>query len=184
MFAQRSFHESDQSAFFLGNPFRQASRGHHRYPGFQLLAVKRLVMGILPQVCSVKRALPQECGSPYDPEKAACCEFTIDTVDTVDGLDPGTYYFAATAYDKDGNESAKSEELEHTFSNEKPIPPPTGSLKVTITPSAAVSAGAQWRVVGGINWRIVAIRSLVFRLAVISWNSKRYLAGPSRAIRP
>jgi hypothetical protein len=35
--------------------------------------------------------------------------------------DGGTYYFAATAYDEDDNESAYSEELVHTFSNGKPI---------------------------------------------------------------
>ncbi len=40
---------------------------------------------------------------------------------TVTGLDDGgTYYFAATAYDEDYNESAYSEELVHTFSNAKP----------------------------------------------------------------
>jgi hypothetical protein len=48
------------------------------------------------------------CGSPYDPfETDKCCEYTVDTVDTVDGLDPGTYYLTATAYDEDGNESAQ-----------------------------------------------------------------------------
>ena len=40
----------------------------------------------------------------------------------VTGLDDGgTYYFAATAYDEDDNESAYSEELIHTFSYSKPI---------------------------------------------------------------
>jgi hypothetical protein len=46
----------------------------------------------------------------YDPFKTECCEFTIT------GFTPGeTYYFAATAHDVDGNESAYSEELSHTF---------------------------------------------------------------------
>ena len=47
------------------------------------------------------------------------------TEHTVKDLDDGgTYYFAATAYDRDGNESAYSEELVQTFSYDKPIPPP------------------------------------------------------------
>jgi hypothetical protein len=47
---------------------------------------------------------------------------------TLTGFDEGsTYYFAATAYDEDGNESAYSEELVHTFSNGKPKPPPEDS---------------------------------------------------------
>ena len=161
---------------------------------------------------------------------------------TLTGFDDGgTYYFAATAYDEDDNESAYSEELVHTFSNGKPInsnpttpsipggpssgyiqssynfstaasdpdgdalqyrfdwgdgvisswgaasqshswsssgdfcvkarakdskgalsgwsdcksitiTQKTGSLKVSLSPSAAVSAGAQWRVDGG-SWR-------------------------------
>lgn len=51
------------------------------------------------------------CPEPYDPFKAGCCEITIT------GFDPGeTYYFAATAYDDEDNESAYSEELSHTFS--------------------------------------------------------------------
>jgi len=44
---------------------------------------------------------------------------------TLTGFDDGgTYYFAATAYDEDDNESAYSEELIHTFSSGKPKPPP------------------------------------------------------------
>ena len=46
-------------------------------------------------------------------------EYTV--VDLDDG---GTYYFAATAYDRDGNESAYSAELVHTCSYGKPKPPP------------------------------------------------------------
>lgn len=48
---------------------------------------------------------------------------------TITGFVNGkTYYFAATAYDEDNNESAFSEELVHTFdgvpvSDEKPNPP-------------------------------------------------------------
>jgi hypothetical protein len=111
----------------------------------------------------------------------------------------------------------------------------TGSVKVTIAPSGALSAGAQWRVDGGgwhnsgylqsglsvgshtvefktvsgwtkpgnktvtINYNqttsasgtymaaigvIAAIRSPAFQSAAIRWSSKRYPAGPSRAIRP
>jgi len=55
------------------------------------------------------------CGSPYDPFKTECCEYTLP-------LDPGTYYLAATAYDTDGNESAHSEELVHTITeNSAPV---------------------------------------------------------------
>ena len=44
---------------------------------------------------------------------------------TVMDLDEGsTYYFAATAYDQDGNESEYSAELAHTCSYGKPMPPP------------------------------------------------------------
>jgi hypothetical protein len=46
-------------------------------------------------------------------------EYTVKDLD-----DGGTYYFAATAYDQDGNESAYSAELVHTFSYGKPKPPP------------------------------------------------------------
>lgn len=50
---------------------------------------------------------------------------------TVTGLNHGgTYYFAATAYDRDGNESAYSEELVHTFSYGKPEPPPPTQLMI------------------------------------------------------
>lgn len=48
------------------------------------------------------------CVAPYDPFKTECCEFTVKN------LEMGKiYYFAATAYDKDENESAYSEELTH-----------------------------------------------------------------------
>ena len=47
------------------------------------------------------------------------------TEHTVAGLDDGgRYYFAATAYDQNGNESAYSTELVHTCSYGKPKPPP------------------------------------------------------------
>lgn len=50
------------------------------------------------------------CPEPYDPFKVECCEVTLT------GFTPGeTYYFAATAYDNDKNESAYSAELYHTF---------------------------------------------------------------------
>lgn len=49
-------------------------------------------------------------------------EYTV--VDLDDG---GTYYLAATAYDRDGNESDYSEELVHTCRNPKPISPPEDS---------------------------------------------------------
>jgi len=48
--------------------------------------------------------------TPYDPFKVECCEITLT------GFTAGeTYYFAATAYDDDENESGYSEELNHTF---------------------------------------------------------------------
>ena len=46
-------------------------------------------------------------------------EYTVKDLD-----DGGTYYFAATAYDRDGNESVYSAELVHTFSYGKPKAPP------------------------------------------------------------
>ena len=50
----------------------------------------------------------EECVDPYDPSKKECCEFTVKN------LEYGkTYYFAATAFDEDENESAYSEELTH-----------------------------------------------------------------------
>ncbi len=50
---------------------------------------------------------------------------------TVTGLDDGgTYYFAATAYDLDGNESAYSEELVHTFGYGQQEPPPPTQLMI------------------------------------------------------
>jgi hypothetical protein len=52
------------------------------------------------------------CPEPYDPFKLECCEVTLT------GFEKGkTYYFAATAYDEEDppNESAYSEELDHTF---------------------------------------------------------------------
>jgi len=49
----------------------------------------------------------------------------------LDGFANGkTYYFAATAYDEDNNESAYSEELTHTFSiKEKSLNKPSGYIK-------------------------------------------------------
>ena len=52
-------------------------------------------------------------------------EFTVTGLD-----DSGTYYFAATAYDRDGNESAYSEELVHTFGYGQPEPPPPTQLMI------------------------------------------------------
>ena len=58
----------------------------------------------------VKDQPPVNCPTPYDPFNINCCEITLTD------LTPGqTYYFAGTAYDKDGNESAYSIELVHTF---------------------------------------------------------------------
>lgn len=58
-----------------------------------------------------------EACNPYDPFKVECCEITLI------GFDLGkTYYFAATAYDEDDNESAYSEELTHFF--DSPMTPP------------------------------------------------------------
>jgi hypothetical protein len=48
------------------------------------------------------------CSVPYNPSDSVCCEYTIE-------LDSGTYFFAATAYDDEGNESDPSAELTHTF---------------------------------------------------------------------
>jgi len=62
----------------------------------------------------VAEAVP-ECATPYDPFKTECCEITII------GLKKDTYYFAATAYDQDDNESAYSEELEHIFLPGRPF---------------------------------------------------------------
>ena len=64
-------------------------------------------------VPSTKVGWSEECsaGGEYDPFKLVCCEFRVDIAST----SPGVYYFAATAYDEDGNESAYSEELTHFF---------------------------------------------------------------------
>jgi len=51
---------------------------------------------------------PPAC-TTYDPFDANCCEYTVK------GLSIGTYYFAATASDQDGNQSEFSIELTHTF---------------------------------------------------------------------
>ena len=56
------------------------------------------------------------CSVPYNPSDSVCCEYTIE-------LDSGTYFFAATAYDDEGNESGPSAELTHTFYTEKPSEP-------------------------------------------------------------
>jgi len=61
---------------------------------------------------------------PYDPFKPECCEFRVDVVGE------GIWYFSATAYDEDGNESAYSEELVHNFIVHVPkINPPTGLVE-------------------------------------------------------
>jgi len=54
------------------------------------------------------------CPDPYDPFKTECCEFNLIN------HEEGTYYYSATAYDDDGNESTYSEELVHTFVVHKP----------------------------------------------------------------
>lgn len=57
------------------------------------------------------------CATPYDPFKIECCEITLT------GFELGkTYYFVATAYDEDDNESGYSEELTYTF--KKTMTPP------------------------------------------------------------
>mgnify|MGYP001097941341 CR=1 FL=1 len=63
--------------------------------------------------------------TPYDPFKTECCEVTLE------GFTKGkTYYFAATAYDEEDNESAYSEELTHTFDGtHKTIQMPGGYKK-------------------------------------------------------
>jgi len=49
----------------------------------------------------------------YDPFDLKCCEITLT------GFEIGkTYYFAATAYDEDNNESDYSEELTHLFTQD------------------------------------------------------------------
>jgi len=76
------------------------------------------------------------CGETYDPFKTECCEYTIT------GLEEGeTYYLAATALDKEENESAYSEELIHTVevtveTTDKPstVLEPTKFEKIPIIP--------------------------------------------------
>ena len=68
------------------------------------------VSGNYDTIIYVKDQPPVNCPAPYDPFNTNCCEITLTD------LTPGkTYYFAATAYDQDNNESAYSEELTHTF---------------------------------------------------------------------
>jgi hypothetical protein len=67
-------------------------------------------------IIDVKDQPPVNCPAPYDPFKTECCEITLV------GFELGkTYYFAATAYDKDNNESAYSEELMHIFTGDTKI---------------------------------------------------------------
>lgn len=54
------------------------------------------------------------CGPEYNPHKLECCEFTLIN------HEEGIYYYAATAYDKDNNESDYSDELVHYFHIHKP----------------------------------------------------------------
>ena len=63
----------------------------------------------------------------------------------VTGLDDRiAYYFAATAYDRDGNESAYSEELVHTCSYGKPKPP-------TLKDSDGDGMPDDWEIHNGLN---------------------------------
>jgi hypothetical protein len=65
------------------------------------------------------------CPAPYDPFKTECCEVTLI------GFELGkTYYFAATAYDEDNNESAYSEELVHTFNGDTKLKIPGGMRRI------------------------------------------------------
>lgn len=60
----------------------------------------------------------------YDPFKTECCQITLV------GFELGkTYYFAATAYDEDNNESAYSDELVHTFDGDTKLIIPGGIRK-------------------------------------------------------
>jgi hypothetical protein len=49
--------------------------------------------------------------SPLDRNTSPSVDAGFTTSYTVSGLDAGTYYFAATAYDSLGNESSLSEEV-------------------------------------------------------------------------
>lgn len=65
------------------------------------------------------------CPEPYDPFKTECCQVTLV------GFENGkTYYFAATAYDEDNNESAYSDELVHTFTGDVKLSLPGGIRKI------------------------------------------------------
>lgn len=69
--------------------------------------------GTYPNTIDVKQAAVGCVSGGYDPFDLKCCEITLT------GFEIGkTYYFAATAYDEDNNESAYSEELVHTFTND------------------------------------------------------------------
>ncbi len=69
-------------------------------------------------VASSPMGLTEECLflGDYDPFKVECCEYRIDIAST----SPGLYYFAATAYDEEGNESDYSDELVHYFHKHVP----------------------------------------------------------------
>jgi hypothetical protein len=53
--------------------------------------------------------------SPLDKSTSLSIDVGTDTSFTLSGLDAGTYFFAATAYDAMGNESALSEEASKTI---------------------------------------------------------------------
>jgi len=66
------------------------------------------------EVNTTTDSLNEACTGTYDPFKTECCEFTVKN------LEPGKiYYFAATAFDEDDNESAYSEELTHSGNHNK-----------------------------------------------------------------
>lgn len=66
-----------------------------------------------------------------------------NTTSTASNLLGGqTYYFAVTAYNDLGSESASSSEVSYTV-------PSVGSVTALLTPAEAVSAGAQWQLDGG-----------------------------------
>jgi len=59
---------------------------------------------------------------------------------TVDGLEEGTtYYFAATAYDQEGNESEYSTEISHTIDDPVITPTPTGTANFSWLPNSESS---------------------------------------------
>ncbi len=72
----------------------------------------------------------------YNKETGKVCD-TATLTCTVNNLADGTYYWVATAYDAEGNESDYSNEVTATLDTTSP--PAPGSFKITVTVNVSVN---------------------------------------------